>query len=320
MGFHEVQYPPGISWGTSGGPGFNTHVVVVDSGQEERTARWAQARRKFDVAESIKTDAQLAELITFFMARQGSANGFRFKDWTDYCTSANHVHHGEAGIAPAPTDQNFSVGDGTTTVFQLQKGYTNGGVTRTRKITKPVAGTVVIAKDGVTTASGWTVNTATGQVTFTTAPTAGVILSWGGEFDIPARFGDDIDNQLPISLDAYSSGSIKVPIIEILDDGEASDEFFYGGALEVQSADDYTISGITRVWVFNFTASGKKVVLPSISTLSPGGPWFYIYNDGANSFALKDEFGTTLVTLATGTCVVVSISVDSIGTKVWYIK
>ena len=37
-GFHEVQFPPDISYGASGGPGYSTTVVTTVSGHERRTA------------------------------------------------------------------------------------------------------------------------------------------------------------------------------------------------------------------------------------------------------------------------------------------
>ncbi len=316
-GFHEVQFPTGISYGTSGGPGFNTHIIVTDSGQEERVARWSQARRKYDVAESIKTNADLAELLTFFMARMGSAYGFRFKDWSDYATTTDHTSR---VLVTSNVDMTIGVGDGATTTFQLIKAYTNGGVSRIRTITKPVTGTLKVALDGVNQTSGFTVDTASGIVTFTTAPSVGIVVTAGFEFDTPVRFGDEIDGQLPISLDDYEDGSVKVPLIEIMDSGQASDEHFTGGAIEVQTADNYTMSSITRVWIFNFTAASKSVMLPATSGSSPGGPLFYIYNDGANDFTLKDASSTTICTVAAGSGVVMVLSINSIAQKVWYAK
>jgi uncharacterized protein (TIGR02217 family) len=318
--FHEIQYPPENCWGTSGGPGFNTHVIVTDSGQEERVARWGQARRKYDIAESIKSNADLAYLLTFFMAREGAANGFRFKDWTDYASSSTHITHEPDGVAITDTDQSIGVGDGTTTTVQLIKTYTNGGVTRNRTITKPVAGTTVVALDGTPQPTGWTVNTTTGIITFSVAPANGVVVSAGFEYDVPVRFGDEIDGQLPISLDAYNSGSVKIPIIEIRDDGRASDEDFKGGAQEIESADNYSISGVTRLWVIKMTAASKIVILPDEDDISPGGPWFYIINPdlGGQTYTVKDLSGTTLATLAPGEGVCLVISIDGADTRIWY--
>ena len=50
------------------------------------------------------------------------------------------------------------------------KRYESGAQAWVRRIVKPVAGTVRVALGGVEQASGWSVNTTTGLVTFDTAP------------------------------------------------------------------------------------------------------------------------------------------------------
>ncbi len=61
--------------------------------------------------------------------------------------------------------------------------------------------------------TGWSVNTATGSVTFTTAPGAGVAITAGFEFDVPVRFDTDM---LDVTLDLERLGSItSIPLLEI---------------------------------------------------------------------------------------------------------
>jgi uncharacterized protein (TIGR02217 family) len=57
------------------------------------------------------------------------------------------------------------------------KRYPSGSVVEVRTITKPVAGTVRVYKDGVEQLSGWSVDVASGIVNFTTAPAAGMATS-----------------------------------------------------------------------------------------------------------------------------------------------
>ena len=196
-GFHEVQFPPDISYGASGGPGYSTTVVTTVSGHERRNANWAAARGKWNVAHGLKKREQVAALIAFFRARKGRAYGFRFKDWTDYQAFAQPV----------------GVGDGSNRTFQLIKRYMSGGEIDTRLIAKPVTGTVKIYRDGVEATSGWTVNTATGLVTFTTAPASGVQVTADFEFDVPVRFDSD---QMDITIETYQLGSWgQIPVLEI---------------------------------------------------------------------------------------------------------
>jgi uncharacterized protein (TIGR02217 family) len=196
-GFHEVQFPPDISYGASGGPGYSTTVVTTVSGHERRNANWAAARGKWNVAHGLKKREQVAALIAFFRARKGRAYGFRFKDWTDYQAFA----------------QVLGVGDGANKTFQLVKHYASGGEFDTRLIAKPVTGTVKIYRDGVEAVTGWTVNTATGLVTFTTAPASGVQVTADLEFDVPVRFDSD---QMDITIETYQLGSWgQIPVLEI---------------------------------------------------------------------------------------------------------
>jgi uncharacterized protein (TIGR02217 family) len=80
-------------------------------------------------------------------------------------------------------------------------------------ITKPMAGTVTVALDGIEQASGWSVDTTTGQITFATAPSDSVVISAGFEFDVPVRFDTD---QLDVTHDFERLGSItSIPLIEV---------------------------------------------------------------------------------------------------------
>ena len=206
MAFHEVRFPDNISRGARGGPERRTQIVELASGAEERNASWANSRRRYDVAYGIRRADDLAAVVAFFEARNGRLHGFRFKDWADFksCLPSQ---------MPGPTDQPIGTGNGSATQFQLTKRYTSGAQSWTRAITKPVAGTVTIALNGTPQASGWSVSTTTGLVTFDTAPAAGAVLTAGFEFDVPVRFDTDV---LDVTLDLERLGSItSIPLVEI---------------------------------------------------------------------------------------------------------
>ncbi|MEF3045575.1 DUF2460 domain-containing protein, partial [Pseudotabrizicola sp. L79] len=133
------------------------------SGAEERNASWANSRRRYDVAYGIRRADDLAAVVAFFDARNGRLHGFRFKDWAEFksCLPSK---------TPGPTNHQIRSGNGPATLCQLPTRKTSGAQSWTRAITKPVAGSVTIALNGATQASGWSVSTATGLVTFTTAP------------------------------------------------------------------------------------------------------------------------------------------------------
>ena len=206
MAFHEVRFPDNISRGARGGPERRTQIVELASGAEERNASWANSRRRYDVAYGIRRADDLAAVVAFFEARNSRLHGFRFKDWADFksCLPSGN---------PGPTNQPIGTGNGSATLFQLTKRYTSGAQSWTRTITKPVAGTVTIALNGTPQASGWSVSTTTGLITFATAPAAGVAITAGFEFDVPVRFDTDA---LDVTLDLERLGSItSIPLLEI---------------------------------------------------------------------------------------------------------
>ena len=206
MAFHEIRFPDNISRGARGGPERRTQIVELASGDEERNASWANSRRRYDAAYGIRRADDLAAVVAFFEARNGRLYGFRWKDWGDYKSCL------PSGI-PSATDQRTGTGDGTTTAFQLMKAYTSGAQTWTRSITKPVAGTITVALDGIDQASGWSVDITTGLVTFTAPPPGGTAITVGFEFDVPVRFDTD---QLDVIHDIERLGSItSIPLIEV---------------------------------------------------------------------------------------------------------
>lgn len=203
--FHDVRFPTDISYGSSGGPEFSTEVVELGSGREQRNVNWAYSRERWNVAYGIKTEEQLDALVQFFYARRGRAYGFRFKNHSDYQAVANEI----------------GVGDGVETDFQLVRVYTDSGGTFTRKISKPVTGTVQVFIDGAEIETDdsvypWSVDLTTGLVTIGTESgpvDSGVVVTATFDFDIPVRFDTDY---LPVTLETYLAKSANVPIVEIM--------------------------------------------------------------------------------------------------------
>jgi len=206
MAFHEVRFPDNISRGARGGPRRLTQVIELASGDEERNGSWANSRRVYDVSYGIRNANDLDSVVHFFESRMGRLYGFRFKDWLDY-KSCKPMQ------ISLPMDQVIGTGDGSQTQFQLVKVYASGAQSWTRTITKPVADTVRVALAGVEQASGWSVSTSTGIVTFSAAPGVGVTVTAGFQFDVPVRFDTD---QLDVTLDIERLGSIpSIPLIEV---------------------------------------------------------------------------------------------------------
>jgi uncharacterized protein (TIGR02217 family) len=207
--FHEVLFPLDIALRSAGGPERRTEIVTLGSGREERNARWAHARRRFDAGYGVKSIAALSGVVAFFEERRGRLHGFRWRDRLDHSSAATDL--------PGPLDQTLGTGDGTTAAFDLVKVYGTIHAPYRRPIAKPVAGSVRVAVAGVEQSLGthFTCDPTSGRVTFLSGhvPAAGAAVTAGFLFDVPVRFDTDY---LEVDLTAFAAGAIpKIPLIEI---------------------------------------------------------------------------------------------------------
>lgn len=210
MSFHEVRFPLDISRGSDGGPERRTDVVVLGSGAEERNSRWANSRRSWNAGYGVHTLDALHTIISFFEERRGRLHGFRWRDPADWKSCA-------PGVAPTALDQTIGTGTGTTATFQLTKAYGTLYAPWTRPITKPVAGTVLVAVAGVARVPGthFAVDVTTGVVAFLAGnlPANGQTITAGFEFDCPARFDTD---KLEVNVQGFRHGAIpNIPVVEV---------------------------------------------------------------------------------------------------------
>ena len=208
--FHDILFPLDISLKSAGGPQRLTDVVTLGSGREERNARWAHSRRRYDAGYGVKTLAALSEVVEFFEERRGRLHGFRWRDRLDHSSAA-------PGVAVSPIDQAIGVGDGTTADFQLCKTYGGLHAPYLRPIVKPDPGSVRVAVDGVEQVEGvaFICDTTIGVVTFLPGhvPGAGAAITAGFVFDVPVRFDTDY---LEVDFSAFAAGVIpKIPLVEI---------------------------------------------------------------------------------------------------------
>ena len=208
--FHEVLFPLDIALKSVGGPERRTEIVALGSGGEERNARWAHSRRRYDAGYGIKTFEALAVVVAFFEERRGRLHGFRWRDRLDHSSTAPDT-------ALVPSDQIIGSGDGATASFQLVKSYGGVYAPYQRPITKPVPGSVRVAVAGneVIEGTAFTCDASTGLVTFLPGhtPASGAAVTAGFLFDVPVRFDTDY---LEVDLSAFAAGVIpKIPLVEI---------------------------------------------------------------------------------------------------------
>lgn len=208
MSFHDVRFPAKLSLGSSGGPERRTEIVTLANGFEERNTAWAHSRRRYDAGLSVKSLDDMQSVIAFFEARLGRLNAFRWKDWADF-KSCNPSQ------TPTYADQAIGTGDDTETQFQLIKAYSSGSQSYARVISKPIANSVRVAVDGVELSPGqdFAVDGETGVVTCFLAPTLGLEITAGFEFDVPVRFDTDF---LEMTVASFNAGEIpQIPVVEV---------------------------------------------------------------------------------------------------------
>src|SRR3954466_13443782 len=117
--FHDILFPLDIALKSAGGPDRRTEILACGSGGEERNARWAHSRRRYDAGYGVKTLAALQAVVAFFEERRGQLHGFRWRDRLDHASAA-------PGAPLSPLDQGIGTGDGTAAAFQLVKTYGSG--------------------------------------------------------------------------------------------------------------------------------------------------------------------------------------------------
>lgn len=208
MSFHEIRFPANLSFGSVGGPERRTDIVTLANGFEERNSPWAHGRRRYDAGLGLRSMDDVETLLAFFEARRGQLFGFRWKDWADFKSCAPSKPISDA-------DQLIGTGDGANRVFALSKHYVSGPGAYRRPVKKPVAGRVLVAvaDEAKTEGLDFTVDSATGLVTFADPPDQGTRVTAGFEFDVPVRFDTD---RIAVSIASFQAGEVpSIPVVEV---------------------------------------------------------------------------------------------------------
>ena len=199
--FHDVAFPLRIAFGASGGPERRNEIVPLADGTEQRNARRAHARRRWDVGTGVRSLDDLREVVAFFEARRGSLIAFRFTDPFDSRTGT--------GAEPTATDVTLGTGDGERTRFALRKPYGEGEGAYPRPIALPRTDTLRVALDGTEVEAAFE----DGEVVLASAPPVGGAVTAGFRFDVPVRF--DIEH-LSVSITAFEAGEVpSIPLVEV---------------------------------------------------------------------------------------------------------
>jgi len=175
--------PPGTGWPITRTPSWNTGVQQAISGRECRLSFYSYPRWKYELTINVArssaaySSTEYQYIVGFFNSLYGQTSTFLYQDADD-----NYV----AG-------QEIGVGDGATTTFQLVRSF--GGFVEPVLAPNYTAG-VAVYLNGVLQTSGvtfseWGDPGNPGQVTFATAPAAGVAITANINYYWPCRMSAD---------------------------------------------------------------------------------------------------------------------------------
>ena len=168
--FLEELLPVDVRLGATYADEYGVDITTTRAGAEYRRLVSPYPVRHFTVDYTLQAADLWARVLALYARAYGTYAGFRVACKDDCSTAADHVG------SPSPTDQPLALV--SAGVYQLQKQYGVGGTALAiglpvRTLFKPVAGSVRVAVSGVEiAASGWSVDTTTGRVTFAANKTA----------------------------------------------------------------------------------------------------------------------------------------------------
>jgi uncharacterized protein (TIGR02217 family) len=154
-----------IALGSSAGPNYQTEIIELSSGVEQRNQAWEYPRHRYVVGISAGKSTKIETLRQLQHTTRGALNGFRFKDFNDYSTATVQ------GDATAYSDQSMGAGDGVSLTYQLLKNYETGAASVARAIYKPITSLFTLGYSGTAWSveddgGRWSVDSTTGVVTF----------------------------------------------------------------------------------------------------------------------------------------------------------
>lgn len=187
-----------VAQGFTGGPEWNTLIVAMANGREQRNGQWLFPKHRYTAQYMNFQRANQQEILAAFHAARGQLHAFRFKDWNDY-TAESESGYWEPILTPVI---------GTTTPAQLYKQYFMGSESTLRKIQAPVQ--TVVVKRGVTPVSV-TVDYSTGLVTPSSNWLSGS-YTWEGEHDVWVRFASDYNS---FTANTHNAATADIELVEV---------------------------------------------------------------------------------------------------------
>ncbi len=177
-----------IKMGASFAEQYAVNIVTTSGGNEYRSLIHPFPARTFDISQLLEKSETFNYILALYNRAHGQYAGFRLRCYDEFSSNGNIG-------TPTALDQPTLVLTATTRQMVKQYG-TNGTAGASgypyRKIRKPVAGTVLVAKNGTPLSGGdFTVDTTTGIIAVATAIISDTITA-GFQFDWPVRFNGSL--------------------------------------------------------------------------------------------------------------------------------
>ena len=163
---------PNSSPSTTTNPDFGTETVSIhfetlvsesEKGAEQRRALWENPIRAFSISWDTLLSTQITTLIDFYEARQGRFAKFKFK----------------SQVEKTKTLESVGTGDNTTTLFTLDKKYVDSSNMTIYIDTVETSAYIVVDNENY------------GQITFSSAPLSGEVITATYDYYWPVRFNQD---------------------------------------------------------------------------------------------------------------------------------
>lgn len=180
----SLIYPaslPGLTWGNTRSPNYNTGVQAALSGKASRIAYQLFPLMQFELQYELlrgSTVGEIQALLGLYMQMLGQFDDFLFTD-----PEFNTV-----------TAMQFGIGDAATATFQITATYQNAGGPGGAELIQNFNGAPVILVNGATQTLGTAYTlSGTGVVTFLAGhiPAAAAVIAWTGSFYYRCCFTDD---------------------------------------------------------------------------------------------------------------------------------
>src|SRR5574341_1255726 len=105
MSYIDAQLSERVAYGFKSGPSYQTLIVQMDNGREQRNGQWLFPKMRYSAQYVNFKEAERFEILSAYHACRGRLHAFKFKDWLD----------------PAAVNEALAPSIGTSTPVQLVK-------------------------------------------------------------------------------------------------------------------------------------------------------------------------------------------------------